>query len=163
MNDLFVVSNLSEAEAKNICDWKYEGEYSVYNFPTWDEIVARDWSIANENKRRGAYFSVKLNGEFIGFFHIMNRTDHIELGVGMRPDMCGKHYGVAFMRAALQKTADEFPCLPIRLQVLPFNKRAIKCYENVGFVKNGTFICRKVNPPETMISMELADKAIQSL
>lgn len=37
------------------------------------------------------------------------------------------------MHLALGKIEELYPGLPVKLTVRPFNKRAIKCYESVGF------------------------------
>ena len=29
---------LTEADKREICDWKYEGEYELYNLPSYEEM-----------------------------------------------------------------------------------------------------------------------------
>lgn len=129
----FSVEKLTEEKAREICAWRYEGEYSVYNLPEWEECAKLGWSITDGEKRKTEYFAVHTEGQFLGYFHVMNREDSIELGVGIKPELCGKHYGQQLMHLALGKIEELYPGLPVKLTVRPFNKRAIKCYESVGF------------------------------
>ena len=43
---------LTEDHAKQICCWKYEGIYSIYNFPDWDTLNKQRWGITQEEKRK---------------------------------------------------------------------------------------------------------------
>ena len=40
MNEL-VYRNLSEDEKRQICAWKYGGEYDLYNLPSYEEMQVR--------------------------------------------------------------------------------------------------------------------------
>ena len=113
--------------------WRYDGEYAVYNFPSWDECAARGWSITDAVKRENAYFSVRYAGEFLGFFHIMDRASHVELGVGMKPELCGQGRGRMLMALALAKILETRGCTTVKLAVRTFNTRAVRCYERAGF------------------------------
>lgn len=33
----------TEELAKEITTWKYEGDYSIYNLPSWDEIIKKHY------------------------------------------------------------------------------------------------------------------------
>jgi len=43
---------LTEDYAKQICCWKYEEIYSIYNFPDWDTLNQQRWCITIEEKRK---------------------------------------------------------------------------------------------------------------
>ena len=38
---LYAVGTLTDEEAREAVAWRYDGEYAVYNFPSWDECAAR--------------------------------------------------------------------------------------------------------------------------
>lgn len=135
---LYVVGTLTDVEAREAVAWRYDGEYAVYNFPSWDECAARGWSITDAVKRENAYFSVRYAGEFLGFFHIMNRAGHVELGVGMKPELCGQGHGRALMERALETIRQTRGPTPVQLSVRTFNTRAVRCYERAGFTITGT-------------------------
>ena len=42
---------LSEEQAKEISNWKYPGEYSIYDLPSWDKMVEENYSLTNDVKR----------------------------------------------------------------------------------------------------------------
>ena len=135
---LYAVGTLTDEEAREAVAWRYDGEYAVYNFPSWDECAARGWSITDAVKRENAYFSVRYAGEFLGFFHIMDRAGHVELGVGMKPELCGQGRGRMLMALALAKILETRGCTTVKLAVRTFNTRAVRCYERAGFTITGT-------------------------
>lgn len=130
---LYTVGTLTDEEAREAAAWRYGGEYAVYNFPDWAECVSRGWSITDAAKRENAYFSVRYAGELLGFFHIMDRPGHVELGVGMKPELCGQGHGRALMERALGTIRQTRGHTPVQLAVRTFNVRAVRCYEHAGF------------------------------
>lgn len=144
---------MSEEDAKAVCEWKYENEYAVYNFSPWEEVCKAGWDLSNAEKRDKSYVAVYKDNELFGFYNIMYREDHIELGVGMKPEMCGKHYGKTFMNLAIQTTEKRYPNMPIVLLVRPFNKRAIRLYENCGFKIVGQYYESTFITPGEMLIM----------
>lgn len=83
-------------------------------------------------------FSVRYAGEFLGFFHIMDRAGHVELGVGIKPELCGQGHGHALMTLALETIRRTRGRTPVQLSVRTFNTRAVRCYERAGFTITGT-------------------------
>ena len=130
---LYTVGTLTGEEAREAVAWRYGGEYAVYNFPSWDECAARGWLITDAAKRENAYFSVRYAGELLGFFHIMDRPGHVELGVGMKPELCGQGHGCMLMALALAKILETRGHTAVQLSVRTFNARAVRCYERAGF------------------------------
>lgn len=151
--ELYTCSQMNEAEARSACEWKYEGEYAVYNFPTWEEVCQRGWSLADAKKRKGAYYSVYDGKEMIGFFHIMPRIGRVELGIGMKPERCGRHQGKGFVETAVQMVEKRYPDMPVVLLVKAVNKRAIRCYESCGFQITEPFFESSYYVPGEMVVM----------
>lgn len=54
----FFVNKLDEKYAKQLCTWKYKGEYSVYDFVPWDIAIQQNWSITNPEVRESDFRSV---------------------------------------------------------------------------------------------------------
>ena len=46
------LENFTEEHEKEVCDWKYDGEYAVYNYLSWDKVSNDNWAIAVEEKRK---------------------------------------------------------------------------------------------------------------
>ncbi len=124
----------TESMAKEVCTWHYEGVYAVYDLADWDVIVQNCWSLADEEDREAYFLGFEELGNLIGFGRIQPEGDHVTLGIGLRPDYCGKGFGVRYMKELLQEAIRRYPDKQITLEVRHFNKRAIRCYEKVGFV-----------------------------
>ena len=123
----------TEQDAKEICSWTYPDEYSVYNMGTWDRVVQEKWAIANEEKRQEQFRSVYENNKLIGYFRFRDIDGIINIGLGMKPELCGQGKGKQFLQYIL--STEELKNKNIELEVRNFNARAIKSYENVGFKK----------------------------
>lgn len=51
MNEL-VYRNLSEDEKRQICAWKYGGEYDLYNLPSYEEMQVRQIGFMNPQREK---------------------------------------------------------------------------------------------------------------
>lgn len=134
----FQITGLSEAQAKEICDeWVYEGEYAVYNV-SWADAVKQRWSIADEKKRAYQFRGVfDANNSLIGFFRMTeDEQNGVEIGMGMRPDLCGRGLGTAFVDVVTAYSQRQHPQKKLYLEVRSFNHRAIKCYQRAGYTVN---------------------------
>lgn len=123
----------TEDHAKEVCTWVYTGVYSVYNLMPWEVVVENHWQLADEDARREIFHSIYLDGEMIGFGRIQETEDRIDIGVGLKPDYCGKGFGFPVMEVLTEKAICLFPEGVISLEARQFNTRAIKCYEKVGY------------------------------
>ena len=122
---------MNKEEAKEICTWKYPNEYAVYNMDNWESITKQKWAIADELKRQEQFRSVYENNELIGYFRFRLIDNVINIGLGMKPELCGHGNGNKFLKFIL--STNELKDKNIELEVREFNKRAIKSYEQVGF------------------------------
>ncbi|MEY8624735.1 hypothetical protein AALJ34_14140 [Paraclostridium bifermentans] len=51
----------TEELAKEITTWKYEGDYSIYNLPSWDEIIKKQISLCKKEKREKRKEKISLD------------------------------------------------------------------------------------------------------
>ncbi len=58
MNEL-VYRNLSEDAKRQICAWKYGGEYDLYNLPAYEEMQVRDIIYDSKVKKIIMVFGMK--------------------------------------------------------------------------------------------------------
>lgn len=132
------IGPLSLEQAKMICGWRYDGEYSIYNCPDWETIEKQGWAIADDNEREDQYRSV-LNGqgELIGFFRLTQSDGGMNIGLGLDPLKCGKGLGPEVMRLIVKYAGEHYPGKELWLDVREFNIRAIRCYEKAGFKETG--------------------------
>lgn len=156
---LFDVVPFTEADAIEVCGWKYEGEYAVYNYPRWDECVKRHIAFTDDEIRKREYYKVTKSGVFLGYFRLEPCGDEaIELSVGIDPEHCGKGNGGMLINLALAKISELYSGRRIVLTVRPFNKRAIRVYENVGFKVVKEYFEDRYLVPGQMLLMETTSR-----
>ena len=120
---------LSLKDAKELVTWQYEEEYSIYNEPSWEEMVKQKRHITIPSIRKEQYVKViDDNNNFIGYGRIREIFDNYLVGFGMNPIYCGKGLGKEFINTIIKDLKGT-----IILEVRESNKRAIKCYKSVGF------------------------------
>lgn len=130
----FKISDLTESSAEQICSWKYEGIYSIYNYPSWKIVVKQKWGISIKAKREKEFVSVVDNFHVLcAYIRFIEDKDHITVGLGLRPDLCGRGLGDEFMKLVIAESLRRYGKKKIILEVREFNKRAIRCYEKAGF------------------------------
>ena len=129
----YVRKILSEDYAKEICGWKYEGDYSVYNFFDWDKLVENAWDFAIKEKREAEFIAVLAGEELIAFGRVSENSGKAFLGVGLKPSWCGKGVGSDVMEILLDDARKRLPGRIIALEVRSFNTRAVCCYQKAGF------------------------------
>lgn len=130
--------NMNEKYARIIHKWKYEEKYSVYNYENSE-------SLFDPTNWRNIYAVLDENKDLVGEVTFYNNTsDVLEnsfegsnmfYGQGMRPDLTGKGYGPELITQAIKFGINKYSYKRkyIFLDVLSFNKRAIKAYEKCGF------------------------------
>ncbi|TBL72745.1 GNAT family N-acetyltransferase [Paenibacillus thalictri] len=127
---------MTEEHGKLICGWKYPAPYDIYNWPSWEQMKRHEEEFADPRIRSSQYHAViDASGELCGFAQLFPMLGVTRLGLGMKPDRCGRRQGAgtAFVKAIVQearrlKSDDE-----IDLEVLTWNERAIRTYAKAGF------------------------------
>ncbi|MGO1042608.1 hypothetical protein ACTPEO_07725 [Clostridioides difficile] len=61
----------TEEHALEVTNWKYEGEYSIYNLPRWEEIKKKNFSLAKEDKRKNFISFISDNKEIDRFYKLI--------------------------------------------------------------------------------------------
>ena len=128
----FDFKKLSQHNALIIAnEWKYDGEYFFYDMTAdledYEEFVDED--LRNKND----HYEATVNNELIGFFCIAQENYSIEIGLGLRPDVCGKGIGKEFLNQILNFINNNYKFNKLIMNVATFNKRAIKVYHSCGF------------------------------
>lgn len=134
------LKDLTETDAKEICSWKYDGQYSIYNYPEWDKISIDKWAITLEEKRSNEFNAVVDDySNLCGYIRIVNKDEYVLIGIGLKPSLCGQGLGSAVMKTLKQQCSMMYPDKKIVLEVRSFNERAIRCYKKAGFKVVGTY------------------------
>ena len=106
----------TEEEKYVITEWKYPGEYAVYDSTPYEEQKKRGFGFANPANH---FYSFYDETALVGFINLYEEETEIFFGIGVNPDCCGEGYG------------------PLYLEVRTWNKRAVSCYQKAGFVIKG--------------------------
>lgn len=123
----------TEAHAKEISTWVYEGKYSIYNFPPWKIMLKEKFALCNPIKRKSFIAYTDEADNLIGFVNLVDEGKYVFFGIGLKPNICGKGIGKEVVNMSIEESKNKFGLKPIILEVRSFNKRAIKCYESQGF------------------------------
>lgn len=102
---------------------------------TKEEILK--WIDKKSNK---LFFTMieKDTNDYIGIIEIMNINDNIgDIAISIIPEMQNKHYGTESLNALMKYVNDNIGLNGLELYVYKNNKKAIRCYENAGFVLDG--------------------------
>ena len=61
---------LTEADKREICDWKYEGDYALYNLPSFEEMQEQQMGFMDPASEKN--YVAFLDGEtLVGFVNIL--------------------------------------------------------------------------------------------
>jgi RimJ/RimL family protein N-acetyltransferase len=131
--------NMNEKYASIIYNWKYEGEFSIYNYDCSKELLdPENWydiyAVLDDEDSLVAEVTFYNND-------ITHRPENpfkqwdMFYGQGMRPDLVGKGYGPELIGQSIIFGIDKYDYKReyVFLEVLSFNKRAIRAYEKCGF------------------------------
>lgn len=143
------IKHITKEEANEIASWQYEEPYELYSFSSSEETI--------EELLGGTYYSCRSDeGALIGYFcfgesaqvpggrdtNLYGGEGIVDIGLGMKPQLTGNGLGRDFLDAGIQFAEEMFQPKQLRLSVAAFNKRAIRLYENTGFVAGAAFMSR---------------------
>ena len=120
----------TEEEKILITEWKYAGEYSVYNAEPYEEQKKKGFGFANPQNHFYSFYDEK---KLIGFINLYEEKTEVFFGIGVKPEECGKGYGSQMTETACKISRRLFPGKPLYLEVRTWNQRAVRCYEKAGF------------------------------
>ena len=120
----------TEEEKYIICEWKYIGEYAIYNNPPYAEQAKNHRGFANPKNN---FFSFYDGEQLIGYINLVEEPSEVFFGIGVHPDYCNQGYGQKIAQEACEISHQLYHGKPIYLEVRTWNTRAVKCYEKAGF------------------------------
>lgn len=123
---------------KEIAKWQYDGSYAVYNAPQREaplDGMAFVW--LDSDGRIAGHFSLGQDGRIPTAENFEYTSDHLDIGLGLRPDLCGKGLGSSFVSMCMEYGRRAYGQNKFRLSVAAFNQRAVKVYKEVGFSVTG--------------------------
>ncbi len=129
---IFEFQKLSQSNALVIAnEWKYGGAYSFYDMTAdiedYREFIDEDLRNAND------HYQAIAGGGLAGFFCVIQNGPDIEIGLGLRPDLCGKGVGKGFVDQVVDFIGAHYQFDKLVMHVAAFNQRAVKVYRSCGF------------------------------
>lgn len=102
-------SPMNEEFAKQITEWIYEGDYSDYNLPSYEQCKNEKYGMTRED-RWNNYIVYTINNEVV-FYSNMKEMDNNKLyiGVGLKPEYCGKGLGNFFLNDSINEMKKIYP------------------------------------------------------
>jgi len=136
---VYQFQKLSQKHALEIADeWHYEKPYDFYDAQSDMEDYRE---LIDETARGNAYFEALHNKELAAFFTLVKHENDVEIGLGLRPDLCGKQMGGNFLKQVEVYAIKTLHPARLRLSVAAFNERAIKLYKRCGYEIISAYMC----------------------
>ncbi len=145
---------MTRAYATTIVEnWKYEGEYAIYDYSLEAEhmLDEESWgrgvfAVLDEQGKLAAELSIEFldeQGDYTDYRDyrdraLVNRRE-LWVGFGLRPDLVGQGRGAEFVAACVEFAVRQcgYGGEYARLGVAGFNRRAMRAYEKAGFQEYG--------------------------
>lgn len=153
----WIIAEMTRKLAEEILQWQYEAPFELYNNELTDESLKELMNgsyiaIVDENHQLSGYYCTGISAIVpAGKEYDAYNDNMIDVGLRLKPELTGAGRGRSFLSFILQNIeSTNKESLPLRLTVACFNKRAIKLYENVGFMTQQSFESNKM-PFQTMV------------
>lgn len=135
---MFQIRPMTYHDASVISHWTYPDEFRIYSFEPSEELMAEllDGSYAacfNESKELVGYFCYGRSAQIPTVENFNYSDDYLDIGLGLRPDLCGLGLGKDFLLCGMDYANRTFQTKKLRLSVAGFNRRAISVYLTCGF------------------------------
>lgn len=126
-----MITPMSIDYAIQITGWTYENEYSIYNFHQNDDTVrelmnGEYYVCLDQYNDLSGYFCFGKSAQIPAIEKEVYNPRILDIGLGMKPILCGKGYGYSFVKSGLNFAQENFNSKQIRLTVAEFNTRAIQ-------------------------------------
>ena len=141
-SDRIIFIKLTEKLVQDYLDMVNDIEvqkYISHNRKKYELNGELEW-INSKLEEKAIIFSMveKETNEFIGNIEIMDIKDNVgEMGITITPKKQDKHYGQEAIKRFIEYAFNDLNLDGLELNVYNFNPRGIRCYENVGFIKDG--------------------------
>lgn len=128
---MYRFESINEEYIDQLILWKYEEEYACY------DIEDRISSISKLFEESDYDFFVGFNEseEMVGYMECFFKEDILEVGHGLNPIFIGKGLSYDFILDSIEYAVEKYDYSGevIRILIEPFNKRALKVYQRIGF------------------------------
>lgn len=137
------IRTITEKDTFDVLRWRNSEPIKKY-FIQQQDISEDDHKKWLEKVRCGdvcQFIICREDGTGIGSVYLQHiEREHAKAEYGVfigDTDSCGRGYGTMVARAVLQLAFYELKLNRVYLRVLPWNARAVRCYEHAGFRREG--------------------------
>ncbi|WP_106769497.1 GNAT family N-acetyltransferase [Paenibacillus faecalis] len=131
---------MNSNHAAEICSWTYPPPYNIYGWLPWEQMKELAIEFGDPEIRKQQYLSILDEKQRLwGFAQLFPLEGVTRLGLGMRPEWCGLGMGKQFVESIVTEARRRRPDDEIDLEVLTWNKRAIRTYVKAGFEITDTY------------------------
>ena len=92
-----------------ICNWKYDGDYAIYNNPPYEEQLKMHRGFANPKNK---FYSYTDGKDLIGYINLIEEDTEVFFGIGVNPAFCNKGYGQIISKQARELLWQPLPSRP---------------------------------------------------
>lgn len=126
-------------DIKKMMNWGINQEdlFDDYNFPHMSDAEQNMWFARKNQHGKRCYCIFNKTNRLIGYIALrkLNYLDKSgEIGIVMDPDYHNMNYGTEAITLFLIWFFRDFKFNKLNLTVAAYNKRALRCYEKIGFV-----------------------------
>ncbi len=142
------LDSILESDIDKIIAWDNDPEFlsNLHSGPSYPrpQIAQREWWNERLKKKDEYHFAIRLieDGQIIGTFHIVeiewsNQVGWFSIGLGGEGAR-GKGYGTEALSLGIDFAFNSLNLYRLALGVFAFNEPAIRLYNRLGFVHEGT-------------------------
>lgn len=130
-------------DVRTFASWRYESPYDVYDM-TDDLEDTVDYfldaglrcHVLVDGTELAGFCTFGRDGQVPGGTY---RTNAVDIGLGIRPDLTGRGRGREYVGVVVAKAGQLFPGLPLRVTIAAWNTRALRTWLNAGFAHASRF------------------------
>ena len=130
------IAPMTAAQAAAISQWQYGGIYAFYSHRpknAADLLDGTHFAVTDADDALLGFFCFGADARIPTLEEGVYDADALDIGLGMRPDLCGQHAGLPFLLRGLAYAQQTHRPNCFRLSMAAFNERAIKVYARAGF------------------------------
>lgn len=137
------VRKLQRSDMIRFLKWGHHQDvrFQHYDFPAYNYEELQLWYQSKSKfLRRFIYIAEDQSGNLLGYMtikHINWLKQRAEMGIVFNPDLVGKGFGTASIKALYHIYFNHLKMKSLYLKVADFNTRARRCYEKAGFIEIG--------------------------
>lgn len=135
---MYLIEPMSSKYAQEISCWTYSDEYALYSFVQNDDTInelmnGEYFACLDSMQNLAGYFCFGKSARIPAVESGVYGADELDIGLGLKPELCGKGFGYAFLKSGMEYAIRHFGAKNFRLTVACFNKRAVNLYGKLGF------------------------------